>query len=165
MRIPLIFTLLLILPAAASAAPPSDAQLDRLLEVTRTEQQLEAMIPQIEQAQEEMALRLTGGASDTDRAVGSALANSRTALRRILTWERLRPMYLEVYRNTYESEDIEAITQFYQTPAGQRLLERQPEMVKNTMEAVERLIQPEFEQLASALAELEKAPASKKVRR
>jgi len=151
----------LLLPAAAWAAPPSDEQVDRLLELAGVERELERMLPQLEATQEQMVRRMLPQPADPEReaAASRALEASRQSMRRMLAWERLRPLYLDIYRRSYEAEDLEAIIAFYQSPAGQRLLEKQPVLVQNTLAAIQGLVEPELLRLRDELAELA-APAS-----
>ena len=65
-------------------------------------------------------------------------------LRQVLAWEKMLPVYLEVYRQTYEVQDIEAMIAFYETDAGRRMVERQPVLFRNLMAAVTRIMEPEM---------------------
>ena len=150
--------LLAALSLPALAAPPSDAQLERLLEVMRVQRDTERMLPQIEAAQEQMVLRALppGSSTDKHKAVRAALAESRTSMRRMLAWERLQPLYMDIYRKTYDGEDVEAMTAFYESAAGQRVLDRQPQLMENLMAAVGELVGPELVAMGERIGAMEK---------
>jgi hypothetical protein len=59
---------LALAPATARGAPPSDAQLQKLLEVMRVEQQLQALLPPIKAAQEQELQTLRAREGDGEQA-------------------------------------------------------------------------------------------------
>ena len=147
-------TLSLLLPGLAWAAPPSEEQIERLLQLTDAQRQTEALWMQMEaQIQGAVESMLPPDASPEEHAsVARALETTMAPLRRMLTWEKMRGLYVEMYQKTYEAEDVEAIIAFYETPAGQRLLERQPLLMQNLMQASQRMMQPELERLREEMA-------------
>jgi hypothetical protein len=142
------------LPAQAQA-PADDARIDRLLEVTRARQMLDAMLPQIEASQRQMLAQMTAG-RELDAAqqqrVDSLLANSSSSVRKALSWDNLAPVYRDIYRQTFTGDDIDAIIAFYESPTGQRMLEKMPELMQNTMSAMQRLIVPMLQQMERDVA-------------
>lgn len=149
-RCTLALALMLAIPLA-HAAPPSDAQLDALLEASRMERMLDQMWPRIEAMQQQMLQQAMQGRDDPEARARAqrSLERSSAAMRRTLTWERLRPLMRDIYRQHLEAEDVEAITAFYRTPAGQKLLDKGPALMQASMEAVQPL-------LMEMLGELEK---------
>lgn len=145
------------LPAQAQEAqsPADDARIDRLLEVTRARAMLDATLPQIEASQRQMLAQMTAG-RELDAAqqqrIDSLLASSSSAVRKALSWENLAPVYRDIYRQTFTGEDIDAIIAFYESPAGQRMLEKMPALMQNTMTAMQRLIVPMLQQMERDLA-------------
>jgi hypothetical protein len=43
-----------------------------------------------------------------------------------LSWTSLEPEYVKIYAATFTTEEIDAITAFYRTPAGQSMLAKTP---------------------------------------
>ncbi|MDH5833341.1 DUF2059 domain-containing protein [Luteimonas sp. M1R5S59] len=80
------------------------------------------------------------------------LARSAGAVRQALAWENLEPIYRDIYRRTFSAEDIDAIIAFYETPAGQRMIEKMPALMQHTMDAMQRLVVPMLEQLQREIA-------------
>ena len=132
----------------AHAAPPSEAQIDRLLEVMRAEQTANAVIPQVMASQQQMIAQLTQDADPQQReAALRAAASSLRAVESALSWDSLQPIYREIYMETFTAEDTEAMVSFYSSPAGQNLLDKMPLLMQNTMTAVQRLVIPMLQQL------------------
>ena len=143
-----------VFPAQAQV-PADDARIDRLLEVTRAREMLDATLPQIEASQRQMLAQMTAGRElDTaqQQRIDSLLASSSSAVRKALSWENLAPVYRDIYRQTFTGDDIDAIIAFYESPAGQRMLEKMPALMQNTMTAMQRLIVPMLQQMERDLA-------------
>mgnify|MGYP003582744797 FL=1 len=137
---------LFCLALPATATPPDDARLQRLLELTNVERDYAQAVSQMGAMQRELLERaLPADAPPERRAQLQRLfEEQQVEMRRLLTWEKMLPVYLEVYRQTYEAEDIEAMIAFYETAAGQRMVERQPALLRNLMGAVARVMEPEL---------------------
>lgn len=134
----------LALPAAAAA--PDDARLQRLFELTNVEQDYARVLGQMEAMQRD----LIQGALPADTAperraqLQRFFEEQQAEMRQILAWGKMLPLYLEVYRQTYDVQDIEAMIAFYETAAGQRMIERQPALLQNLMSAIVRVMEPEM---------------------
>lgn len=155
----ILLAALLALVAAAVPAqaqqPVDDARLDRLLEVTRARQTLDAMLPQVEASQRQMVAQMTAGreldAAQQER-IERTLAASAESVRKALAWDNLEPVYRDIYRQTFTSEDIDAIIGFYESAAGQRMLDKMPELMQNTMAAMQRLVVPMLQDMERAVS-------------
>lgn len=149
-----LFALLAAFPAQAQQ-PADDARLDRLLEVTRARQMVDAMLPQIEASQQQMVAQLAGG-RELDAAqqqrLDRIMASSAASMRKALSWDNLEPLYRDVYRQTFTGEDVDAIVAFYESATGQRMLDKMPELMQNTMAAVQRLVVPMLQDMERQVA-------------
>lgn len=137
-------------PAAAFAAPPTPEQVDRLLTVMRAKDTVAAMLPQIEASQRQMVQQLTAGqelSADQRAQLDRTLQQSSAAVTRALSWEKLEPLYRTLYSQTFEGSEIDAMADFYSTPAGQSMLDKMPLLMQNTMQAVQSLIVPMLQEL------------------
>jgi len=152
-----IFALAVLLAAApfAAAQPPSDAQVDRLLEVMRARQTLDATLPQVQAMQQQMVAQMTADQEldEEERAsINRALASTNAAMAEVLTWERMGPLYRDIYAQTFTAEDVDAMIGFYESPAGQKTLDKMPLLMQNTMNAVQQLVMPLLQQLEQDIA-------------
>lgn len=139
----------------AHAAPATDAQIDRLLEVMRARQLVEGMLPQMEAMQQQMVEQMSAGQSLTaeqKKDVEGVLSRTHQRMREVLSWKNLQPLYRDIYRQTFTGEDMDALIGFYSSPAGQKLLEKMPQLMQNTMGAVQKMVAPMIEQLQQDLA-------------
>ena len=152
-----IFALAVLLAVAplAAAQQPSEAQVDRLLEVMRAKETLDATLPQVQAMQQQMVAQMTAGQEldEEDRArINRMLESTNSSLATVLTWERMGPMYRDIYAQTFTAEDVEAIIGFYESPAGQKTLDKMPQLMQNTMNAVQQLVMPLLQQLEQDIA-------------
>ena len=152
-----IFALAVLLAAAplAAAQQPSEAQVDRLLEVMRAKETLDATLPQVQAMQQQMVAQMTADQEldEEDRArINRMLESTNSSLATVLTWERMGPLYRDIYAQTFTAEDVEAMIGFYESPAGQKTLDKMPQLMQNTMNAVQQLVMPLLQQLEQDIA-------------
>lgn len=147
----ILFAMLgLLASPAAFAQGASDARLDRLLDLMRARETVDAILPQVEASQRQMIDQLTAGQplDDARRArLDALLARTNQRMAETLAWDNMAPVYRDIYRNTFNDEDIDAMLGFYGSAAGQRLLDKMPLLMQNTMGAVQQMIVPLLQQL------------------
>lgn len=150
---------------AAIAAPATDQQVDRLMQVMRVEQTLNAVLPQIRASQQQMVNQLTAGKALTDeqrKQLDDVLARSSERIAKMLSWSNMQPVYRDIYRETFSSEDIEAMTAFYGSTAGRNVLDKMPQLMQNSMGAMQKMLVPMLQDLQKDLeAQAGKTPGAK----
>jgi len=68
-----------------------------------------------------------------------------------MSWKALEPEYTKVYADTYTEDEIDAITVFYKSPAGQAMLTKMPQVTAASLKIAQgRLveIQPKIKELS-----------------
>lgn len=142
--------LLCLLATASPAQDASDAQVDKLLEVMRARQTLDAVLPQVEASQRQMVEQMsaTKPLTPEQRAqLDRLLRKSMAGIRQAMAWEKMGPLYRDIYRRTFTAEDMDAMIGFYGSPAGQKLLDKMPQLMQNTMAGVQKLLVPMLEDM------------------
>ena len=43
-----------------------------------------------------------------------------------MTWDKLRPLYVRIYQESFTQEEIDGLIVFYESPAGIAFVERWP---------------------------------------
>ena len=146
----LLLALALLASAPVFAAEPTDADIDRLLKASRAESLLAGVVPQMEAVQQQEFDKHFAGKEMTEEQkaeVARIQAKTNEIVRKALSWEQMRPVYLEVYKKTYTRDDVRAITKFYESPAGKRMLDKNPALMQNIMSAVQQKMVPMLEEL------------------
>jgi uncharacterized protein len=162
-RLALSLVLTFAAVAPALAAPPSDADINRLLAASRAQTMLDTMLPQIEAMQRQQFQQVAEQRQldETQRAQLQRIeARTNQTIRQALSWQQLRPMYVDLYKKTFSKEDVLAMAEFYESSAGQSLLDKTPALMQNVMVAIQQKMQPLFVDLQKDLeAIVNEAPA------
>ncbi|MDR7135613.1 hypothetical protein J2X06_002822 [Lysobacter niastensis] len=88
------------------------------------------------------------------------MSTSSRRVREALAWDKLHPLYRDIYRQTFTGEDMGAMIDFYGGSAGQKLLDKMPQLMQNTMAAMQKVIVPMIEQMQrDVAAEMQAPPA------
>lgn len=151
--------------APAFAAPPSEAQLDRLFAALDMPRLVDRIVAQAEQ----------GAAIGAERAIGPdptpearasmqrLLDRQHDALRTMLAWDRLGPMYRRIYARTFTAEEVDAMIAFYGSDTGRGILAKLPQamqlaademrpMIEETVDRMQRDLERELRETGEAPA-------------
>lgn len=169
-RLPMRGVLMVLLAGlawAAQAAPPTDADVNRLLAASRAQNMLDSMLPQLEQMQREQFARIAADRPLTpaqQAQLQQVQDRTRQTLTQALSWSQMRPMYVDLYKRTFSREDVIAMAEFYESPAGQSLLDKTPLLMRNVMDAIQQKMTPMMADLQQDLNRIlaEPAPAAAK---
>ncbi|MFC4160033.1 DUF2059 domain-containing protein [Chitinimonas lacunae] len=143
----------IVLAAAlpALAAEPSTASLEKLLVVTNSEQLVRNMQPQMTEMLRRNMLQMM---SDKEQANAKLVKQLTETLVQIMneevSWEKLKPFYLEVYSQSFSQEEIDGLIDFYQSPTGKAFVAKMPVVMEKTMSLLEKRMQPMAERVAKA---------------
>jgi len=65
-----------------------------------------------------------------------------TAMKEVLDWNKLEPMYVRVYQKSFTQGEVDGLIAFYSTPAGQALINKMPMVMQNTLNELQQMMQP-----------------------
>ncbi|WP_416055916.1 DUF2059 domain-containing protein [Stenotrophomonas maltophilia] len=155
---------LAVASAPAVAAPPSDSDINRLLAASRAQSMLDAALPQIEAMQRQQFQQATAQRQLTPQQqeqLQRIQERTNQTLRQALSWQQLRPMYVDLYKKTFSKEDVLAMAEFYESSAGQSLLDKTPALMQNVMVAIQARMQPLIADLQKDLEAIVNEPEKK----
>lgn len=72
-------------------------------------------------------------------------------LKKYMTWEAMQPELTKMYTETFTEAELKQMAQFYSSPAGQKSLEKLPEMMQRTAMTGARISQPHQDELRAAM--------------
>jgi len=72
-------------------------------------------------------------------------------LKKYMTWDAMLPELTKMYTDTFSEAELKQMATFYGSPAGQKSLEKLPEMMQRTAMAGARLSQPHSDELRAAM--------------
>ena len=148
--------------APALAAPPSDADVNRLLAASRAQTMLDGMLPQMEAMQQQQFAELARSRTLTpEQSERMQRIQQRTnqTMRQALAWSKIRPLYADIYKQTFSKEDVLAMAEFYESAAGQSLLDKTPTLMQNLMVAIQQKMTPLLADLQKDLEQITSEPA------
>lgn len=130
---------------SAMAAEPTDASVDKLLTLTKAESLMDSIYGNVEQNMRQGMKQATAGKKLTEeqtRFLDNAQKKFADGMRQELTWAGLKPMYIKIYKETFDQEEIDGLTAFYSTKVGQNYINKMPVAMQKTMTAVQQKMAP-----------------------
>ncbi|WP_211215072.1 DUF2059 domain-containing protein [Algicola sagamiensis] len=152
-----LLPVLLTLSTATYADEASHKVLtEKLLETTNAQSSLTEAYTQIEQVfiTSMKELRLP---KDMQPKVESHIEKMQKVLKEELDWQKLKQPLTELYMKTYTESEMKEILAFYKTEAGQKLLQKAPELMKESMDISGKVLQNTLPKLQAIQMELQKA--------
>lgn len=135
----LFITLILgtVISIPTFAQPASKDSVKELLKITKSEQFLGQMSPQINNMMHSSIEKLTRGKKLTTKQE-LALVNYSQELGKImqeeLTWAKLEPEMIKIYAEEFTQEEVDGMIQFYKTPVGQSTIDKMPIVMQKSMQ-------------------------------
>jgi len=74
----------------------------------------------------------------------------------------MRPLYIQIYQETFTQEEIDGLIAFYKSPAGVAFVDKMPVVMQRSMSIMQSRIAPMMEKMKAAMqqaADEAKAPA------
>ncbi len=73
-------------------------------------------------------------------------------LRKYMTWDAMLPELTKMYTESFSEAELKQMAAFYGSPAGQKALEKMPEMMQRTAMAGAKISQPHTDELRASMA-------------
>jgi len=163
---------LISLPALAQQnpadAPATQADVEKYLEATHTRQMMSQMIDAMAKPMDKMIHEQYLEHQDVlPRDYEARVTRMMHEMLGQIPWEQIIQAMMPAYQKHFTKGDMEALTAFYSTPIGQKILREMPGLMADSMEAMMPLIQQHVEkvttrmqdEMTAMLKEAEKAPA------
>jgi hypothetical protein len=156
MKHKLLFLTGMLLCAGVSAVRADDAsrmaKAEEFLRVSHTEQMLSQTMSTILNQTKSGAMQQMFGVTLTpEQTKESEELQGKLAaiLTSALSWEKLKPIYVKLYADTYTEQEMDGIIAFYKSPAGEAMLAKTPEIMTKANELVQQ-------QMATVMPEIQK---------
>ena len=149
-----MFSILLAVCTLSTAAPPTDASVRTLLEVTKTQSMLDQAYASMEQFIKQGMTQEMAGRSLNDeqrRAMEIAPAKIAQVMRKEMSWELMRPIYTAIYQETFDQAEIDGLIAFYRSPVGQSFVSKMPAVMHRSMSVMQVQMQAIAPKLKEAM--------------
>jgi hypothetical protein len=146
----------------AWAAPASPESVEELLRVTRAGAMVESVYGNMEQIMRQGALQGMQGKPMTpeqQRVLDTMIPRMIAVMRQEFNWETLRPQYIQLYRETFEQEEVDGLIAFYKSPAGQAFVDKMPVVLQKSIAMSQSMMRTTMPRI---MAELKDAMAEAK---
>ncbi len=132
-----------LMSLSAHAAPPTDAQVDALMDTMDMRRTLDEMFVQMDSMSESMGLQMLGkDATQEQRAsLKRITAQQQGAMRKAMSWDTLAPIYRRIYTRLFSAEEVEAMTAFYGSENGRSIMRKMPQAMQLSMEEMQPMMQ------------------------
>jgi hypothetical protein len=152
MKTPSILLLLAVLTFSIStpAAPPSDQSINQLLQLTKVDKLVDSVFTQMDDMMKASIQQATKGkpVSAEEQAIMDKQQTKMIGImKEELSWEKMKGLYVQVYRETFSREEIDGLIAFYQTPVGRSFVDKQPELMKRTMAIMQQRMAPMMQRI------------------
>jgi hypothetical protein len=140
----------------AHCAPPSQESIDRLLVDAKVEKMLDTMFANVDQVMRrsmESGVQGQQLSPEQRRVVEATAAKSVRVMREEMTWDKLRPLYVQIYQESFTQEEIDGLIAFYESPAGVAFVEKMPFVMQKSMSIMQSRMAPMLEKMKAAMKE------------
>lgn len=129
--------------APAFAAPPTDAQIDRLFAALDMPKLVDQIVAQMDQGAAIGAERAIGPdpTPDARAKMQRLLDRQHDALRAMLTWDKLSPVYRRIYARAFTAEEVDAMIAFYGSDTGRSILAKLPQAMQLATDEMRPMIE------------------------
>lgn len=164
-----ILALSLLLSAnLAFAEPVTDATLEELLVLTKSEKMITDMQDQMKTMMEQSMAKMTqdqAPSPEEKKALDNMVSKMLVAMKEEISWAKMKPLTMNLYKETFTEEEVKGMIEFYKTPAGEAMASKMPTLMQKTMAATQEMmvgLQPKMQQIQQEfMQEMQAAQASK----
>ena len=138
----------------ASAGPANQESVETLLAVTRTETMMDSMSGGMEQMMRQGMQQAAQGktlTAEQQRIFDAVPARFVAVMRAEFGWAKMKPMYVQLYRDTFEQEEIDGLIAFYRSPVGQAFTSKMPLIMQKSMALTQAQMQTFIPKMKAAM--------------
>jgi uncharacterized protein len=152
MKIPSILLLVATLTFSISsqAAPPSDESINQLLELTKAGKLMDSVFTQMDGMMKANMQRVTQGKplnADEQAIMDKQETKMIAIMKDELSWDKMKDVFVQTYRDTFSQDEIDGLITFYKSSVGQAFIDKQPELMKNTMTLMQQRMGPMMQRI------------------
>jgi uncharacterized protein len=138
----------------ANAAPASQESVESLFTVMKTESMMESMYETVEHVMRDGMKQSVQGKQVTpeqQRFFDSVPVKFVAVMRQEFGWQKLKPLYVQLYSETFEQNEVDGLVAFYTSPAGQAFVNKMPAVMQKSLALTQSLMQSLMPKMTSAI--------------
>lgn len=130
-------------PVLAQEARPSDESLHRLLSAVHADRILDAYLKQMDTGMQAGMREVLKGQAPTARQqqiIDDMRTRMVAVLRESLSWDKLEPVILEIYRKNLTQVEVNDMLKFYESPTGRAVVDKLPAIMQQSGQIVQGMV-------------------------
>jgi len=134
--------------------PPSPESIELLLTVTKAEERADTMLASVDQLMRQSmatAMQSQQLSVEQQRFVDATRTQIVQVLREELAWDKMRPLVVKIYQESFTQEEIDGLIAFYRSPTGVAFVEKMPLVTQKYMSIVQSRVAPMMEKMKAAI--------------
>ncbi|WP_020558434.1 DUF2059 domain-containing protein [Thiofilum flexile] len=127
----------------AFAEPATDATIEELLTLTKSEKMITDIHEQVKSMMDQSMAKMTQGEEinpEEQKAIDNMISKMLAAMKEEVSWEKMKPLSIKLYKETFTEEELKGMVDFYKTPAGEAMANKMPTLMQNTMTATQDMM-------------------------
>jgi uncharacterized protein len=156
-RLLFVATLAWASASTSHAAPPTEESIKTLMALTRTEAMLDQVYAGMEQSMRQGMQQALAGQTMTitqQQMVAAAPVKLMAVLREELSWAKMLPDYVTIYKETFEQGDIDGMIAFYRSSPGQSFVAKMPMATQKSMVMTQERMKDILPKLQAAMQQV-----------
>ncbi len=139
---------------SAHASPASQESVESLFAVMKTESMMDSIYGSMEQMMRQGMKQAVQGntlSPEQQRIFDAVPAKFVTVMREEFNWGKMRPLYVQLYRDTFEQEEVDGLLAFYTSPTGQAFVNKMPVVMQKSIGLSQSLMQSLIPKMTAAI--------------
>jgi uncharacterized protein len=126
-----------------------------IIELTDVNKIIDQVMAQIKQMQGQMIAQAGIPESEKEKAI--ALQDKLQAkMAEAFDMKKIEPQFIDIFTSVYTVEELKAISEFYKTPEGKSMIEKQPQVLQKSMQVAQNIVQGLLPEIQKILEEAKK---------
>jgi len=138
----------------ACATPASQESVESLLAATKAESMMDSMYGGVEQMMRQGMKQAAQGkplSPEQQRIFDAVPTKFVAVMREEMNWQKMKPLYVQLYRDTFEQEEVDGLLVFYASPVGQAFVNKMPIVMQKSMALSQSLMQSIIPKMTAAM--------------
>ena len=149
----LLLSLLIFSSSLYAEQNTKQQKIDELIKVMNLDSMVDSMYGQVEGMMKGMSDQM--GVKPSEQAIfDKYYGDMTTVLKTEMSWAKMQPMMVNVYDKHFSEQEIADMLAFYKTDTGQKILEKMPVVMQESMQMSQSLMKdamPKIQTLAQQL--------------
>ena len=107
---------------------------EKLLEVMDVQKNIEKSFEMVKQMAPADLKHMGDDEKSSSNRAKEEMSEMMDVIMKEMSWDNLKDDYISIYADTFTEKELSGIIKFYESPIGQKFIEKQPELMKKSMQ-------------------------------